>query len=80
MLFVHSCHSLWLHTEMKKKKKKKKGSMGTADLSVQPTSKWNANELGFFDPNYNDKTVHTAPAMEHTGKDTYFRDIHLFID
>lgn len=46
-----------------------------------PSARWNANELGFFDPHYNDKTVHSgAPPIEHAGKDTYFRDIHLFLD
>lgn len=47
---------------------------------VTTPSRWMANALGFFDPNYDDKTVHTAPAIEHAGKDTFFRDIHLFID
>lgn len=45
------------------------------------TSRWNANELGFFDSHYDGKTVHSgAPPIEYTGKDTYFRDIHLFLD
>ena len=43
-------------------------------------TRWNAHDLGFFDSNYDDKTVHTAALIEHTGKDTYFRDIHLFLD
>ena len=45
-----------------------------------PNSRWTANDLGFFDPNYNDKTVHTGAPIEYAGKDIFFRDIHLFID
>ena len=41
---------------------------------------WMANDLGFFDPNYDDKTVHTGAAIKHAGKDTFFRDMHLFVD
>ena len=36
--------------------------------------------IGFFDPFYDSKSANTAPAMEHAGKDTYFRDIHVFLD
>ena len=51
-----------------------------APLAVIPT-RWNAAELGFFDPQYNDKTVHSGAApIEHADKNTYFRDVHLFID
>lgn len=52
----------------------------TAPTPTISTSRWNANELGFFDPHYDDKTVHSDAPIEHTGKDTYFRDIHLFLD
>ena len=37
-------------------------------------------DVGFFDPFYDGKSVNTGAAMEHTGKDTYFRDVHFFID
>lgn len=33
----------------------------------------------FFDPNYEGKTIATGKAMEHVGKDTIFRDVHLFM-
>ena len=42
--------------------------------------RWYAADLGFFDPNYKNKSVTTGEAMEHAGKDTIFRDIHLFIE
>ena len=42
--------------------------------------RWNPGELGFFDPNYDGKSVSTGSAIEHAGKETYFRDVHLFID
>ena len=44
-------------------------------------ARWNTQEIGFFDPQYDGKTVYseTAP-IEHTGKNTYFRDVHLFLN
>lgn len=42
-------------------------------------TRWNAAELGFFDPTYKGKTVQTGPDMEHTNRETYFRDVHMFI-
>ena len=54
---------------------------GNAGAVPAPNSRWTANDLGFFDPNYDDKTVHSGAApIEYAGKDTFFRDIHLFID
>ena len=43
------------------------------------TPRWNAADVGFFDPMYDDKSVHTGGPIAHTGKDTYFRDVHYFI-
>ena len=43
-------------------------------------SKWNAGDLGFFDPMYDGKSVSNGSAIEHAGKETYFRDVHLFIE
>ena len=43
-------------------------------------NKWNAGDVGFYDPNYEGKSVGSASPIEHTGKETYFRDVHLFIE
>ena len=44
------------------------------------TSRWNPAELDFYDPNYDGKTLSNGGApMKHAGKDTYFRDVHLFV-
>ena len=43
-------------------------------------ARWYAADLGFFDPNYKGKTVTTGEAMEHLGKNTIFRDVHLFVE
>lgn len=57
------------------------GTDATVPVPITTTSRWNANDLGFFDSHYDGKTVHSgAPPIEHTGKDTYFRDVHLFLD
>lgn len=41
---------------------------------------WNAVEVGFFDPMYDGKSAATGGPIEHTGKDTYFRDVNVFIE
>ena len=41
--------------------------------------RWNFNEIGFFDPMYDNKFVNTGLAIKHVGKPTYFRNVHLFI-
>ena len=60
------------------------GPPGPSDTQLAlPTGsshRWNASEVGFFDPMYDGKSVRTGEAMEHAGKDTYFRDVHLFIE
>ena len=61
------------------------GPAGPADPAggseaAAPTSRQNTNDLGFFDPHYNDKIVHSNTIIEHANKDTYFRDIYLFIN
>lgn len=48
--------------------------------TTQSDSRWNAADLGFFDPLYDGKSTATGNAIEHSGKDTYFRDIHIFIE
>ena len=46
------------------------------------TPRWNASELGFFFPDYDDKpiTADGTSAMEHSNKETFFRDVHLFLE
>ena len=42
--------------------------------------RWIASDIGFFDPHFNGRSVDTAEAMEHSGKDTYYRDVFVFLD
>lgn len=42
--------------------------------------RWNPGDVGFFDPFYEGKSAGSAAPIEHTGKETYFRDIHLFVE
>ena len=60
------------------------GPAGPAGPATDGTSssqaRWNPAELGFFDPMYDGKSVSTGAGIEHAGKDTYFRDVHLFIE
>ena len=36
--------------------------------------------MNFFDPMFDGKSVSTESSIEHSDKDTYFRDVHLFTD
>ena len=49
--------------------------------TLPASNRWNPSDVGFFHPMYDDKSVDSgAPAMEHTSKETYFRDVHLFLE
>lgn len=54
------------------------GTDATGTASGQP--RWNPGDLGFFDPNYDSKSTSMGSPIEHAGKETYFRDIHLFVE
>ena len=56
------------------------GDPGPATVANGAAERFNPDNVGFFDPFYNSKTVDTAPAIKHAGKSTFFRDIHRFID
>ena len=49
-------------------------------LTSSINTRWNAHDLRFFDLNYDDKTIYIVVLIEHTNKNTYFRNIHLFLD
>ena len=36
--------------------------------------------VGFFNPFYDGKSIDIKTAMEHVNKHIYFRDVHFFID
>ncbi|KAL2038847.1 hypothetical protein N7G274_008369 [Stereocaulon virgatum] len=42
--------------------------------------RFNPGDIGFLDPFYGNKSADTGPTMEHTGKETFFRDVIVFID
>ena len=44
------------------------------------TKRFVFQDVGFFDPFYDGISINTRSAMEHVGKNTYFRDVHVFID
>ena len=50
--------------------------------SNNSTPRWNTNEVGFFYPDYDNKLLATnaAKAMEYKGKNTFFRDVYLFLE
>lgn len=56
------------------------GDPGLAGNGNGGTDRFNPDDVGFFDPFYESKSVDTASAIEHSGKSTFFRDIHVFVD
>ena len=45
------------------------------------TTRQNTNELDFFNLYYNNKTIYSDISLiEYTNKDTYFRNIYLFLN
>ena len=60
-----------------------RGPLGIDDLegSSFGRPRWNPSDVGFFNSMYEDKsTAFGASPMEHTPKETYFRDVHLFLE
>ena len=55
------------------------GNDGSAN-GRNDTPRFVASDVGFFDPFYDNKSNDTGPGVEHAGKETYFRDILVFID
>lgn len=51
-----------------------------ATAASNDADRFHSNNVGFFDPFYDSKSVDTAPTIKHSGKSIYFRDIHVFID
>ena len=56
------------------------GTPAPAGGNGAPSDRWNPQDIGFFDPYYEDKSVTAGGAVSHSGKDTYFRDVHMFVD
>ena len=56
------------------------GPPGVAASNGDGRERFNSDDVGYFDPFYESKSVDTGAAIEHTGKSTFFRDIHVFID
>ena len=54
--------------------------ISNTSLLIQKNNRWNAFELRFFDSLYEGKSAITDNAIEHSDKDTYFRNIHIFIE
>ena len=50
------------------------------ELNNNDTSRWNVANLNFFDFFYDDKSIDIDDVMKHINKNTYFRDVHLFIE
>lgn len=41
--------------------------------------RWNATDIEFFDSNYDEKSTITEEVVIHADKNTYYRDVHIFM-
>jgi hypothetical protein len=41
---------------------------------------WHVGDIGFFSPYREDESASTASIIEYAGNETYFRDVHVFIN
>ena len=44
------------------------------------STKWNVEDLNFFDSLYNGKSINNNEVITHTNKNIYFWNVHLFIE
>ena len=56
------------------------GLAGNSGNGSGGADRFNPDDVGYFDPFYEGKSADTASAIEHSGKSTFFRDIHVFVD
>ena len=56
------------------------GPPGELNGSGAHSPRFNPGDIGFFDPFYDNKSADTGPGMEYTGKETFFRDVIVFIN
>ena len=50
------------------------------DSSIESRSRFNLDDVGFFNSFYENNSINTILIIEYTKKSTFFRDIHIFID
>ena len=55
-------------------------SQNTPAVDNGNINRWNVDEVDFFDLMYDGKSAVTDELIEHTDKNTYFRDVSYFID
>ena len=71
-----------LPQQQQQEQQQRHGQPANIEAAIVPVSRerWNAGDVGFYDPLHEGKSVSSASPIEHTGKDTFFRDVDLFIE
>ena len=46
----------------------------------KPAQRYNSMNLEFFNSNYDNKSINTDKAIKHHEKNTYFKNVHLFVN
>ena len=56
------------------------GTAGVTNGIGDGTERFIFQDVKNFDPFYDGKSINTGFTMEHAGENTYFRDVHVFIN
>ena len=57
-----------------------RGFIKITEASFPGREKWVPQEIGYFDPFYDQKTTVTGGPIEHAGKNIHFRNVHVLIN
>ncbi len=52
----------------------------TVSITKNRQERWNSKNIDFFDSNFDEKFVFTDETIVHAEKNTYYKDIHVFVE
>ena len=50
------------------------------NVMTNELNRWNSKNIGFFDLNYEKKSVTTKNVLKHFEKNTYYKNVHVFVE
>jgi GTP:adenosylcobinamide-phosphate guanylyltransferase len=55
-------------------------STATSQIVKTRQKRWNFADIDFFDSNFDEKFAFTNEALIHADKNTYYKDVHVFVE
>ena len=49
------------------------------EITMNKSDRWNFENIGFFDSNFENKSAITDELLIHSNKDTYYKNVHVFV-